>query len=78
MAETNKKENLFARIARWFREMRSELKKVVWTGKSQLVKNTLTVIACSIVVGAFIWVFDLIATGLYNGILQLAELFLGK
>ena len=75
MAEANKKENVFARIGRWFREMRSELKKVVWTSKSQMVKNTLTVIACSIVVGIFIWVFDLVASLLYNGILQLFSLF---
>ena len=75
MAETNKKENVFARIGRWFREMRSELKKVVWTSKSQLVKNTLTVIACSIVVGIFIWVLDLIASQVYGGILQLFSLF---
>ena len=75
MAETNKKENVFARIGRWFREMRSELKKVVWLSKGQLVKNTLTVIACSVVVGIFIWVLDLIASQVYGGILQLFTLF---
>ena len=74
MAEANKKENIFARIGRWFREMRSELKKVVWPGKSQIVKNTLTVIACTIVVGACIWVFDMVGQMIYSGILQLAAL----
>ena len=77
MAETNKKENIFARIGRWFREMRSELKKVVWPSKSQLFKNTLTVIGCSIVVGACIWVFDFLAGEIYKGILRLAELIWG-
>ena len=47
MAEANKKENFFVRtgkrIARWFREMRSELKKVVWPSKSQMINNTLIV-----------------------------------
>lgn len=76
MAEAKKKENVFSRIARWAREMRSELKKVVWTNRSLLVKNTLTVIACSIVVGIFIWVFDLVASLLYSGILQLPSLFM--
>ena len=74
MAEANKKQNVFARIGRWFREMRSELKKVVWPGKSQIVKNTLTVIACTIVVGACIWVFDMVGQMIYSGILQLAAL----
>jgi len=41
------------RIARWFREMRSELKKVVWPTPKQIVNNTfvaLTVMAVAAVV----------------------------
>ena len=71
MAEANVKPNLIARMKRWFREMRSELKKVVWTSKSQLVNNTLVVIACVIVVGIFIWVFDLVCSTIVTGILSL-------
>ena len=71
MAEANKKENVFARIGRWFREMRSELKKVVWPGKSQMVNNTLVVLACVVVVGIFIWAFDAIAGLVVNGIITL-------
>ena len=77
MAETNKKENVFARIGRWFREMRSELKKVVWLSKGQLGKNIVTVLLCCLVVGVLIWVFDLVASGIYNGILLLAKTLLG-
>ena len=73
MAEANKKENFFARtgkrIARWFREMRSELKKVVWPSKSQMINNTLVVLACVLVVGVFIWVFDAVAGLVVNGII---------
>ena len=64
MAEV-KKENWFKRawgaICRYFRELRSELKKVVWSSPQQVLKNTLIVLACVLVVGAFIWVFDLVA-----------------
>lgn len=73
MAEANKKQNVFKRIARWFREMRSELKKVVWTSKSQMINNTLVVIACVIVVGIFIWIFDFAAGQLVTGILNLVK-----
>jgi len=48
-------------IGRWFREMRSELKKVVWPTPAKVVKNTGTVILCSAVIGAFIWIFDGVA-----------------
>jgi len=64
MAEV-KKENWFKRawgaIRRYFRELRSELKKVVWSTPQQVLKNTLIVMACVLVVGVFIWVFDLVA-----------------
>ncbi len=71
MAEANKKTNVFARIGRWFREMRSELKKVVWPSKSQMVNNTLVVFACVVVIGIFIWSFDLIARLVVDGIITL-------
>ena len=77
MAEANKKENFFVRtgkrIARWFREMRSELKKVVWPSKSQMINNVLVVLACVVVVGVFIWVFDAIAGLVVNGIITLVK-----
>ncbi len=64
MAEAKKK-NWFVRawggICRYFRELRSELKKVVWPTPQQVVKNTLIVVACVLVVGVFIWLFDFVA-----------------
>ena len=46
---------------RWFREMKSELKKVVWPDGKTTMKNTGTVILCSLLVGACIWIFDGVA-----------------
>ena len=64
MAEV-KKENWFKRtwgkVKKYFRELRSELKKVVWSSPKQVLKNTLIVIVCVLVVGVFIWVFDFVA-----------------
>lgn len=58
MAEAKKKENIFKRIAKWFRGMKSELKKVVWPSASQLVNNTVVVIVVSIIVALVVWAFD--------------------
>ena len=64
MAEV-KKENWFARtwgrVTKYFRELRSELKKVVWPTSTQVLKNAAIVVGCVIVVGIFIWVFDFVA-----------------
>ena len=61
MAEASKKEGLIAKIKRGFREMRSELKKVVWPTKSQIVNNVIIVLVCCLIVGACIWIFDGVA-----------------
>ena len=75
MAEAKKK-NWFARawgaICRYFRELRSELKKVSWSTPKQVLKNTLIVLASVLVVGVFIWLFDFVAR---IGIDALIELF---
>ena len=67
MAEVNKKPNFFVRTGRrfskWFREMRSELKKVVWPGGKQLLNNTLVVLASILVVGVIVCLFDWLAGG---------------
>lgn len=59
--KTDKKPGLFARVGKWFRDMKSELKKVQWPSRKQTINNTLIVIACVIVVGIFIGLFDLVA-----------------
>ena len=45
----------------WFREMKSELKKVTWPNKATVLKNTGTVLLCSLLIGACIWIFDGVA-----------------
>ena len=47
--------------SRWFREMKSELKKVVWPSRQKVAKNTVTVAAATLVIGACIWIFDGVA-----------------
>ena len=76
MAEANKKPNFFVRtgraISKWFREMKSELKKVVWPSGKQLVNNTLVVLAAVLVVGVVVCLFDFLAD---NGVALLGRLF---
>ena len=76
MAEV-KKENWFARtwgaIVRYFRELKSELKKVVWSTPQQVLKNALFVVACVLIVGVFVWLFDFVASTLVNGLIGLFQ-----
>mgnify|MGYP000332622807 CR=1 FL=1 len=54
----------------WFREMKSELTKVVWPNKQTVRKNTGTVLLCSAVIGACIWIFDFVAVSAVQMILN--------
>ena len=56
---------------KWFREMKSELKKVVWPSRKQMVNNTLVSVGVMLVSALGVWVFDLVATNLVNGLLKL-------
>ena len=70
-----KKENWFVStwgaITKYFRELKSELKKVVWPTPKQVVKNTLIVGACVLCVGVFIWLFDYVARFGINALMSL-------
>ena len=69
--EKNSKPGFFSRIGKWFKDMKSELKKVQWPTRKQTVNNTLIVIACVAVVGIFIGIFDFIANGAVQMLLDL-------
>ena len=81
MAEAKKK-NWFVRawsgICRYFRELRSELKKVVWPTLPQVLKNTLIVAVCVLIIGVFIWAFDEVANLGINGLRDLVKPLLTK
>ena len=58
MIEQKKPEKLLKRTARFIREVRMELKKVIWPTREQLINNTLIVFAACILIGAIIWIAD--------------------
>ena len=66
MAEEKKKKDR----GLWFREMKSELKKVVWPNRQTVMKNTGTVLLCSLLIGACIWIFDFVAVSAVDLILH--------
>ena len=73
MAKTNetaaKKDNIFARAAKWcknlgvriargFKDMYAELKKVTWPQRSELINYSVVVLAFMVVMGVIIFVID--------------------
>jgi preprotein translocase subunit SecE len=54
VAKTKKK----VRIFKFIREVRSELKKVIWPTRKQLVNYTISVLLISLIMGSMIWIAD--------------------
>lgn len=72
-----KKPNWFVRrwkgITKWCHELRVELKKVVWPSRKDVIHNTLVVIACVLVVGVVIWVFDALSAAVVRALINLFQ-----
>ena len=63
---------LFGRIGKWFREMRSELKKVIWPTRKALVQNSLISVGVMLVSAVVLWGFDELAQMLVRVLITLA------
>ena len=66
------KPGFFKRIGKWFREMKSELKKVIWPSRQQLIKNSLISVGVMVVSAIVIWGFDELAQMLVRALITLA------
>lgn len=64
------KEGIIKRTGKFFREVRSELKKVTWPTKNELTTYTLVVIISVVIVSGFLWISDNIFYRLLSLILQ--------
>ncbi|MBE5039905.1 preprotein translocase subunit SecE [Ructibacterium gallinarum] len=56
------KPNFFVRIVNYFKEVKSEMKKVVWPAFSKVRQNTIIVIIYVLIVGVVIWALDMLFT----------------
>ena len=57
----SEKPGLSKRIAKWFRELRSELKKVVWPNRKQTFNNTCIALGFMLIAAVVVWGFDTLA-----------------
>ncbi len=81
MAETSsKKPGFFTRVKNWFkgigkffRDTVSEMKKVVWPGKKQIINNTIVVIVVVIIASLVVLALDLLFGFGRDGLLALVQ-----
>ena len=61
------------RLLGFFKDIKGELKKVTWPSFKQVRNNTLIVIICVLLIGAFIWVLDAIFGFSFNKVIEKAQ-----
>ena len=69
------KMKLGARIKKFFKDYRSEMKKIVWPTRTQVIKNTGVVLTAIIFIAAVVGLLDLIfGTGLIRLLSKIGEM----
>ena len=66
------KPSLKEKLGKFFRDYKSELKKVVWPSKKQLINNTIVVIVVVLIASVFILLLDMLFGSGMSLILDLA------
>ena len=61
-APAKKKDGFLKKVSRFFRDLKSEMKKVVWPTKKQVLNNTGIAFIMMGSVGVVIWVLDWVLT----------------
>lgn len=56
------KPSLWSRMTKFFREVRSELRKVAWPNRKELVNYTIVVLVTVLIVAVYIGAVDLIVS----------------
>ncbi|MDR1131944.1 MAG: preprotein translocase subunit SecE [Oscillospiraceae bacterium] len=67
----SEKRNVKARLSQWFRDLKSELKKVVWPTRAQTARNTGITLVLSLVSAVVLWAFDSLADAGVNALIKL-------
>ncbi len=60
-------------IAKFFKDLKGETKKIVWPGRHMVLKSTGIVLAAILVIGAGIWILDFAVSGAVTGLGKLAD-----
>ena len=60
----------FSKIGKFFKDLKAEIKKVIWPTKKQLINNTGIVIVVILLIGAGIWVLDYLFTMGYQALMK--------
>ena len=56
--QQQKKPSIFKQLTRFAKDVHSELKKVLWPTRNQVINNTIIVLVVCLLLGGVIWILD--------------------
>ncbi len=62
-----------SRLVKWFREMKSELKKVVWPTPKQILNNTVIVLVIVAISSVVVWAVDQAGVHIFDLLIKLGR-----
>lgn len=65
-----KKQSFFGKVAKFFRQVKAELKKVNWPNRDELSKNTVVVVVTILAMIVFIGVVDFLLSNLITPLIM--------
>ena len=65
--------NIGKSIARFFKDLRGETKKIVWPDAKMVVKSTGVVLATVLILGAGVWILDFATSGAITAVMNAAN-----
>ena len=66
-----KKPNVFVRLFAWLRTTKAELKKIVWTPRDEVIRNTAVTLVSMIAMSAVLGVLDFLFSSAISGLARL-------
>ena len=73
VATVQSKPTLWNKITKFLREVRSEMRKVSWPNRKELITYTIVVLVTVVIVAAFTGLVDVIVTAVLNLLSQLGR-----
>ncbi len=58
------------KLVRFFKEVKLELRKVTWPGRSEVANSTTVVLIAVGIIGLFLWIVDLMLQGIVGQIMK--------
>ena len=69
--KSDEKLGFFKRVGKWFRDMKSELKKVVWPTPKQTGKSSAVAIVMIVVCAVVLWALDSVAQAAVKALINI-------